>query len=97
MVGFEIPQAGFQIDSSKVAPSANQTKAQKYRVIRGRALKTDLSVLNPNRHVAIHLICGLFVTIFGQQVAIRKPLLRKYFTKAFNCNSQRDRFQSEHI
>lgn len=37
-----------------------------------------LSVLNPTRHVAIHLICGLFVTIFGQQIAIRKPLLRKY-------------------
>ena len=37
-----------------------------------------LSVLNPTRHVAIHLICGLFVTIFGQQIAIRKPLIRKY-------------------
>ena len=37
-----------------------------------------LSVLNPTRHVAIHLICGLFVTISGQQIAIRKPLLRKY-------------------
>ena len=84
MVGFEIPQAGFQIDSSKVTPSANQTKAEKYRLSRGRALKTEISVLNPNRHVAIHLICGLFVTIFGQQVAIRKPLIRKYLTKAFN-------------
>ena len=54
---------------------------QDFRADQGKRQWSDLrylSVLNPTRHVAIHLICGLFVTIFGQQIAIRKPLIRKY-------------------